>query len=45
MQKQKQYKMTLDSSPGNSVLENELDEGDFHIARGQILLDFKSLVD
>lgn len=45
MQKQKQYKMTLDSSPGNSVLENELDEGDFHIAKGQILLDFKSLED
>lgn len=41
MQKQKQYKMSLDLSPGNSVLENELDEGDFHVAKGQILLDFK----
>lgn len=41
MQKQKQYKMSLDLSPGNSVLENELDEGAFHVAKGQILLDFK----
>lgn len=41
MQKQKQYKRSLDSSPGNSVLENKLDEGGFHIAKGQILLNFK----
>jgi len=41
MQKQKQYKMSLDISPGNSVLENELDEGDFYTAKGQYLLDFK----
>lgn len=41
MQKQKQYKISLDLSLGNSLLENELDEGDFHIAKGQFLEDFK----
>lgn len=41
MQKQKQYKISLDLSLGNSLLDNELDEGDFHIAKGQFLEDFK----
>lgn len=42
MQKQKQYKISLYLSLGNSLLENELDEGDFHIAKGQFLEDFKA---
>lgn len=34
MQNQKQYKMSLHFSPGNSLLENKLDEEDFQVAKG-----------